>query len=261
MNANGTVALLTDFGNDDWYAASLKGAAMVAFPQVKLVDISHGINPGAITEGAFVLARCFNDFPEGTTFVVVVDPGVGTQRESIIVEAGHYYFVGPNNGVLCPAIAQLDIKKSVQITSPDWMGRKRSATFHGRDIFAPAGSRVAAGAPIDTAGPALENLVRFQFPEPRTIAGDLLGQFLYFDRFGNGLTNFRQPYTGERPLGGLRAEETLFPLASTFGEVEEGAPVSYWGSSGFLEVAIRNGNAKTECNLTNESVVVIVEPR
>lgn len=255
MKANGLVALLTDFGTVDWYVASIKAAAMVANPQVKLVDITHEVSPGAITEGAFVLNRCFNDFPAGTTFVVVIDPGVGTTREPIIVAAGDYFFVGPNNGVLYPTINQLKMRKSVQIVARNWLGRKKSTTFHGRDIFAPAGSLVASGASIEDAGPPATELVPFEFPEPRIYQDNLSGQILYFDRFGNGLTNILPKHVEGSKLVGLRGEEIFFPLATTFGEVEQGTPVSYWGSSGFLEVAIRDGNAKSKVQLSTESLV------
>ena len=246
MKANGIIALLTDFGTSDWYVASMKAAALVANPNATLVDITHAVEQGSISEGAFVLNRCFNDFPAGTTFVVVVDPGVGTAREPIVVQSGDYYFVGPNNGVLYPTLAKSGAPTAFKIENPAWRGRKSSSTFHGRDLFAPAAAEISNGRHIEDAGGKLNALVEFVFPSPATVDGRTQGEIIYFDRFGNGLTNFEPEHLSESNLLGLRAADTLFPLASTFGEVDEGDPVSYWGSSGFLEVAVRNGDAKQE---------------
>ena len=253
MKANGIIALLTDFGTSDWYVASMKAVALLGYKELKLVDITHAIEQGSIAEGAFVLNRCYNDFPPGTTFVVVVDPGVGTQREAIAVQAGDYYFVGPNNGVLYPTLSQQTACTAFKIENPAWRGRKTSSTFHGRDLFAPAAAQIAGGNPIQEAGSPLEALVPFEFPVPTREDGHSRGEIIYFDRFGNGLTNFEAGHIEDTQLLGLRAADTLFPLASTFGEVEEGDPVSYWGSSGFLEVAVRNGNAKEEYQLKTGS--------
>ena len=249
MKANGTIALLTDFGISDWYVSSMKAAALVANTESRLVDITHEIEQGSISEGAFVLNRCYNDFPAGTTFVVVVDPGVGTQREAIVARAGDYYFVGPNNGVLFPTLEKAGSIESYQIENPNWKGRKTSSTFHGRDLFAPAAAHLAAGAPIEEAGGKLEQLAEFSFPTPVLAESHSQGEIIYFDRFGNGLTNFEPHHLASTAPIGLRVADTLFPLANTFGEVREGDPVSYWGSSGFLEVAVRNGDAKAEYKL------------
>ena len=255
MKANGLLVLLTDFGTSDWYVASMKATASSVFMEVRFVDITHEISPGSISEGAFVLNQCYDDFPPGTTFVVVVDPGVGTSRQAIATKAGNYFFVGPNNGVLYPTICKLAKSATFSIESPDWMGPKRSFTFHGRDIFAPAGARLASGAPIQEAGPPVQKVVELNFPEPKNLTDIPNGQILYFDRFGNGLTNFTKENIEFGQLVGVRVEDTLFPLAETFGDVETAAPVSYWGSSGFLEVAFRNGNAKSAASLTQESIV------
>jgi hypothetical protein len=249
------VALLTDFGPKDWYVASIKAAALTANPHVNLVDIAHEITPGSISEGAFVLKRCYNDFPSGTTFLVVVDPGVGTTREAVIIRAGGYFFVGPNNGVLYPTISQYPDYDVVQIENPAWMGSKTSSTFHGRDLFAPAAGRLSSGASFGDAGREVQQLIPFEFPSPTDLNGISHGQIIYFARFGNGLTNLLPDHVELNALSGLRLADTLFPLGTTFGEVDEGDPVSYWGSSGFLEVAVRNGNAKSEYKLEAGSVV------
>lgn len=258
MNANGTIALLTDFGTSDWYVASMKATAQVANPTVKLIDITHAIEQGSIAEGAFVLNRCFNDFPSGTTFVVVVDPGVGTEREPVVIQSGDYFFVGPNNGVLYPTIKHSGTPNAFRIQNADWRGQKSSSTFHGRDLFAPAAAQIASGKPIAEAGEPMDSLVPFEFPLPKAIEGRIQGEIIYFDRFGNGLTNFEPEHLEGSKLMGLRTADTLFPLAGTFGEVDEGDPVSYWGSSGFLEIAVRNGDAKQDHQLKTGSKIELV---
>jgi len=255
MKANGLLVLLTDFRTSDWYVASMKATAITVFKEVRFVDITHEISPGSIKEGAFVLRQCYDDFPPGTTFVVVVDPGVGTDRQAITMEAGNYFFVAPNNGVLYPTISKLVTSAAFCIESPNWMGSKRSSTFHGRDIFAPAGAKLASGAHIQEAGPQVQKVVELNFPEPKNLTENPNGQILYFDRFGNGLTNFTKEHIEFRKLLGVRVEDVLFPIAETFGDVETAAPVSYWGSSGYLEVALRDGHAKSAACLTQESIV------
>lgn len=258
MEANGLLVFLTDFGTRDWYAASMKGAAMAANPEVKILDITHDVSPGSIAEGAFVLDRCFHDFPPGTVFVGVVDPGVGTNRNPIAIETNEYFFVGPDNGILYPALANQEVVNQVRIETPGWMGKKSSRTFHGRDIFAPAGARIAAGHSILDAGPSAGDVVRFEFPQPEMIAGNRRGGILYFDRFGNGFTNLLPKHVESSKLKGLAVKDTLFPLARTFGEVDPLTPVSYWGSSGFLELAIREGNAMKELGLRLDATVRLV---
>ena len=258
MKANGILALLTDFGTTDWYVASMKATAISANPSISLVDITHEVTPGSIPEGAFVLNRCYNDFPNGTTFLVVVDPGVGTAREAMIVKAGDYYFVGPNNGVLFPVVCQFDEIEAVQIEHPDWLGAKSSNTFHGRDVFAPAASRLAGGASFRDAGNPIDKLTSFKFPIPSNQNGKPIGQIIYFDRYGNGLTNLLPSHLDAEELVGLRVSDTLFPVANTFGEVDEGTPVSYWGSSGFIEVAVRNQSAQLGFDLTTGDTVIPV---
>lgn len=255
MKANGIVALLTDFGTRDWYVASMKAAILTTRGEVRLVDITHEVCQGAIREGAFILDRCFDDFPEGTTFVVVVDPGVGTRREPIAVKAGGYYFVGPDNGVLYPAIERLGAWEAVKIENRDWMGKKRSSTFHGRDLFAPAGARLACGALFTEAGENLDQLVPLVFPAPTNNQGLLQGEILYFDNFGNALTNFKREHLDSGNLRGMRVADMMFPLANTFGKVEKGDPVSYWGSSGFLELARRDGDARRHYGLSEAETV------
>lgn len=258
MKANGIIAFLTDFGTSDWYVASMKASALNACRELTFVDITHEIGQGALREGAFVLERCFDDFPEGTTFVVVVDPGVGTKREPVIVKAGSYYLVGPNNGVLYPTIHRLPQWEAVQIENPAWMGKKRSSTFHGRDLFAPAGAKVAGGADFREAGKAIRELAPLIFPLPQNNNGLLQGEILYFDKFGNALTNFRRDQLKAQTLQGIRVADVLFPLANTFGEVEKGDPVSYWGSSGFLELARRDGNSREQDRLSEGQAVDLV---
>ncbi|MBH55513.1 MAG: hypothetical protein CMI18_14380 [Opitutaceae bacterium] len=253
MKANGTLIFLTDFGSCDWYVASMKAAALTANKSVQILDITHEISPGSVSEGSFVLDRCYHDFPAGTTFVVVVDPGVGTYRSPLIIITDDYAFVGPDNGVLYPVVNKLCIQHCIRIESPEWMGKKTSNTFHGRDIFAPAGSHLAAGKSVTEAGPSVESIVQFEFPKPVRQDSRMTGRFLYFDRFGNGLTNLLSEHLDTQALAGLRIGETVFPLAKTFGEVEVGDPVCYWGSSGFLEVAIRDGNAKERFQFTENT--------
>ena len=185
------ITLLTDFGTADGYVAEMKGVLCTLAPDVPLIDVTHDIAPQDITAARLVLARCWRRFPAGTVHVVVVDPGVGTQRAAIAVESEGRFLVGPDNGVLSPALFALDariVRLPVPITA--------AATFHGRDVFAPAAAALVEGAALTDLGEPFTTPVRLRTPPPRRDAdGSLHGEVLTIDRFGNVITNLmtREP--------------------------------------------------------------------
>jgi S-adenosylmethionine hydrolase len=214
------------------------------------VDLTHGIERGDLLGGALVVEEARRWFPPGTVFVVVVDPGVGTDRRPLAARAGGRYFVGPDNGVLWPCLAS-DPRAAVrEIRNPRFRLPEVSDTFHGRDVFAPAAARLAAGRPLASAGPEVRDPRRLPGFEADRRGGSLRGQVLRVDRFGNLVTSVtardlsmtfdETPFaTLDIRVGGRRVDES----ARTYGLARPGVPFALLGSGGRLEIAVRDGSA------------------
>jgi hypothetical protein len=230
------VTLLTDFGLADSYVAEMKAAILSEGTDIRLVDISHLVPPGDIRAAQYLLRRAWRRFPVGTVHVVVVDPGVGSGRRAVAVRQRGHFFVGPDNGVFTPV---LDGAEVVELRIP----HEASATFHGRDVFAPAAARLAEGEPFQVLGPALAAPVRLALPEPQRQEASAVGEVIYVDRFGTLISNIPGAW-----LAGASAIEVagrpVGPLRRTFADVESGSPVAFVGSDGLLEIAVRDGSAR-----------------
>ena len=242
------IALLSDFGYSDWYVASMKGVIHSIAEEANIVDINHQIPPGEVSAGAFVLSQCHRDFPEGSIVVAVVDPGVGTSRDRIIVSAAGLYFVGPDNGLFGflaaePQSSSIDIRS---IKNADLMSKSISSTFHGRDIFAPAAAHLANGTPLNQFGPRKNSLSTLERPKLSFQGHRIVGQVIYIDNFGNAISNIEIP-AGEKEEYLLPIEVKLGPLripyVRTFQDVQTGQALAYLGSGGFLEIATNGGSA------------------
>lgn len=244
------IALITDFGRQDWYVSSMKGVILSIDGNASVVDVSHEIAPGDIRSAGFVLSQCYREHPGGTVFVTVVDPGVGTERKSIAVKASEHYVVGPNNG-LFSFLAWNEGERNLQIYEienlPD-AGRIISSTFHGRDIFAPAAAYISSGMPLEKIGPALdlESFEVLERPEANYLYDRADGEVVYIDHFGNAMTSLEGELLENIGTGqNFRVESVGFdiPVVRTFGEVAHGKPLAYIGSGGRLEIAVNCGNA------------------
>ncbi|MCC6964524.1 MAG: SAM-dependent chlorinase/fluorinase [candidate division Zixibacteria bacterium] len=185
----GTIALLTDYGLNDGFVGMLKGAIKTVAPATDIIDITHHINSFDIRSAAFLLEKSYRYFPPATVFLVVVDPGVGTERRLLAAAAGGYTFVAPDNGVLSSVLAQFD-KKTVhsvgnEVLSPQSVG----ATFHGRDIMAPIAAQLAQGTPLSGVGPMISSYAIL--PQPSLLRNDrgVIGEIVYVDKFGNLISN------------------------------------------------------------------------
>ena len=241
------ITLLTDFGTADGYVGEMKGVLLAGAPEAMLVDITHEIPAQDIDAARLTLARVWRRFPPGTVHLVVVDPGVGTDRAALAVASDERFLVGPDNGVLSPALLMAGALV-VALETP----ANASATFHGRDVFAPAAARLASGTAIETLGaPATQPRIR-RTPEPRRSGdGALLGEVISIDRFGNAITNLVALRAGTVEAAGLS-----LPLRRTYGEAPVGAPVAIVGSSGLIELAVRDGNAARVLRLTRGTAVL-----
>jgi len=204
------VALLTDFGHRDPFVGTMKGVMLGINPALQLVDISHEIAPQRVREAAILLSVSFPYFPLRTIFVVVVDPGVGGARRALVVETADYFFIAPDNGVLGPALAQVEVRRVVHATEAKFFRRPISRTFHGRDIFAPVAAWLSQGVHVRDMGPGIDDYQRLELPQPSARGNGVLeGQVLYEDRFGNLLTNISEAdllqLWGPPPWRGVRA--------------------------------------------------------
>ena len=242
------ITLTTDFGQADGYAGAMKGIILGICPEAIVVDISHEIRPQAVRQAAYVLSTVTPHFPPGTIHLVVVDPGVGSARRPIAVRTGRAIYVAPDNGVLSLALSIDPPEVAVQLHAAQPM----SATFHGRDLFAPAAARLACGVdltkmgkPISLAGlVTLPNLSAQRQPD-----GSWLGQIVHVDRFGNLISDVEYPMTKDQSTDpGSRVavwvgKEKIAGLLVTYSDVTPGDLVAYVGSSGHVEIAVRDGSA------------------
>ena len=228
------ITLLTDFGTADGYVAEMKGVLLTLATGATVVDVSHEIGPQDVECGRLALARYWRRFPPGSVHVAVVDPGVGSARAALAVESDGRYLVGPDNGLLSPALLFRGARAVALPTSPT-----ASPTFHGRDVFAPAAAALATGAPLATLGVPHDSAIVRRTPEPRRLAdGGIEGEVITIDRFGNAVTNCLGLRGGSIEVGGAS-----LPLRRTYADTPSGAATALVGSSGLIEIAVRDGNA------------------
>ncbi len=240
------LTLTTDFGLSDHYVGTMKGVILGICPQARIVDISHQVSPFEIAEGAYLVAQAYRYFPRKTVHVVVVDPGVGTSRRPILMEAAGQYFIAPDNGVLSMIYSRE--KHKIRLISNDkYFLHPVSRTFHGRDIFSPVGAHVASGVPPSRMGKLIDDYLRPPFQKPRR-AGKRTwsGCILKIDRFGNVITNFHTddfPDLERRNFAMVIGPHETSVLARTYSETGPGELFVIVGSSGYLEVSVSQGSA------------------
>jgi S-adenosylmethionine hydrolase len=240
------LTLTTDFGLQDHYVGAMKGVILGICPQAQIVDVSHLVNPFEISEAAYVIAQAYPCFPRKTVHVVVVDPGVGTARRPILVEAAGQYFVGPDNGVLSMVYSRE--KHKVRLIANDRYFRKPvSSTFHGRDIFSPVAAHLAAGVPPSRMGKLIEDHLRPAFEKPhRAGKRTWIGRILKIDHFGNIITNIHSsefPDLEQRNFSLTIGPQSVGVLARNYAECGPGELFAIVGSSGYLEVSVGQGSA------------------
>ncbi len=251
--ARPVISLTTDLGLADSYVGIIKGVVLDICPEAALIDISHQVRPQAVRQASFLLATAVPYFPPGAVHLVVVDPGVGSPRKPIAVQTGRALYVAPDNGVLSMALRSDPPRLAVHIhaTPSRVLLPQISATFHGRDVFAPAAAHLAGGLDMHALGNPLplSDLVTLPSLEPQHQSdGTWLGEVLHVDRFGNLITNVQM----QDPVSHLTVWASgveIAGLSRTFSDVEPGQLLAYVGSSGYLEIAVREGNAADRLGL------------
>lgn len=237
------ITLTTDFGTDDPYVAAMKGVILSINPEVTIVDICHTIKPQNIAQGAYILSTTYHYFPKGTIHIVIVDPGVGTERQAVLLITPQAFFLGPDNGVLGYIVEEAFPElEAIALTNPRFWLSPLSNTFHGRDIFAPVAAHLSLGVPSHEFGDPIPSPVTFPIPRPQLGEdGVLIGQVIHIDRFGNLITDIKRE---DLPRGRLFIEvcgHIIDDLSSSYDEGEE--LLAIIGSSERLEVSVKNGSA------------------
>ncbi len=236
------VTLTTDFGAGSGYPAQVKAVLLSALPDLRLVDVSHDVPHFDVLAGALLLEACVPWFPADAVHLAVVDPGVGTPRRAVcVVDAEGRRLVGPDNGLFTPFLGAG--ARAFEIAPGQAVPAPRTATFHGRDLFAPAAACVARGGAPAALGPAVADPVRLHWPVPRAGRGELEGEALTADPFGNLLTSIRAADLGGAEVAKATAGGHLARWVRTFGDAAPGELVAMIGSGGRVEIAVREGSA------------------
>ncbi|HEY3362170.1 MAG TPA: S-adenosyl-l-methionine hydroxide adenosyltransferase family protein [Methanosarcina sp.] len=256
------ISLTTDFG--DLYPASMKAVILGINPTVQIVDITHSIQQAGIREGAFALYSLVQYFPKGSVHIGVVDPGVGTSRRALTIKAGsegkEQFFVGPDNGLLIPAARRLGEMEVYEITNSEILLKSGiSATFHGRDIFAPTGAHLSKGTSIETVGSKISDFVNLDFGNFGIDGPFIVGGVIFADSFGNVITNIPEDIVLKFSTFGSQVEVNgrRVSFVQTYGFVRKGGPLALIGSHGFLEIAVNKGNAALQFGLKNGDQIII----
>lgn len=257
------ITLLTDFGAADHYVAAVKGVILQAAPKASIVDITHQVSPQSLLQAAFILRQTFEYFPAGTVHVAVVDPGVGTARPIIAARYAGQFLLAPDNGLVSLVHADFVLEELRAVQNDRLFRRSVSATFHGRDIFAPVAGHIAQAGRLDQVGPPTDKLALLSLPVPLVSQdGRITGQIVYIDTFGNATTNIRRQdlERASRRRSVLRAKaggHDVGPLRRTYGDVPAGVPLAILGSANMLEIAVSHGSAAERLGLTIGQEVVV----
>lgn len=251
------ITLTTDFGHEDWFVGTTKGVILSIAPETTIIDIGHGFPGGNIRAAGFALAAAYKFFPVNTIHMAVVDPGVGSGRAAIAVQTSKYIFVGPDNGVLSMALEQEKVQAIYKLENEKYFLLPVSATFHGRDVFAPVAAHLSKDRNcLSQLGPKQEGYQKCVFPQPSQDGALLRGSVAYIDRFGNAITDISNASVGNT-YQIIWCSKAAFPLKPYYQAMPPGHGVAVRGSSGFIEIAVNRGNASERYNLKVGDAVTV----
>ena len=246
---NPIIALLTDFGEKDYFVSSLKGVIASINPSAKIIDVTHQVPSFDVLAGSFVLFASYRFFPKETIFVAVVDPTVGSPRKILLVETNKYFFIAPDNGILSLVLEEEDVVQLREISNPKFFLQQTGVTFDGRDKMAPVSAWLSQGLSPEEFGPQARITKKKVLSSPHQTADEIDGTVLYNDKFGNLITNV--PSSQLDPLVKkygqeavrLIAGENIIMYGDFYSAVPIGEPVFLFGSLGLIEIAVREGSA------------------
>lgn len=256
------ITLTTDYGTSDHFAAVMKGVILSVNPEVNIVDITHDVIAHDILDGALAIGQAYKYFPPKTVHVVVVDPGVGTERRPILVAGDQHYFVAPDNGVLSSVFDQSESLHVWNIISEHYFRQPVSKTFHGRDIFAPVAAWLTKAWQTSSFGEPITDFVRFTMPKLKVTGDSAKGIVLRTDHFGNLITNvtpeeFPAMMTANGNLSITVGKSKITKMVDTFADGVAGEPVALIGSSGCLEISVNRGNAAKTIGAARGAEVIV----
>jgi S-adenosylmethionine hydrolase len=241
------ITLSTDFGSDDPYVGIIKGVILGINPQVRLVDLTHDLSHHHLQEAAFILYTAYPYFPRGTIHLAVVDPGVGGARRLIAIQEENSIWIGPDNGLFTLVLKNQPEALIVHLTNTAFFLKTVSATFHGRDILAPAVAHLSLGVSIKEMGETISDPFLLNIPAPEIKENRLIGQVLWMDHFGNLITNISQkmvlPFLSGLSLNIIVGSQTIHEINRTYSQGRPGQLMALIGSSGYLEIACNLGKA------------------
>jgi S-adenosylmethionine hydrolase len=260
--ANPIITLTTDYGTNDPLVGVLKGVILKINPDVTIVDITHAVTPFDLLDGALAIASAYAHFPPRTIHVVVVDPGVGTERRPLLMSGQNQYFIAPDNGVLSGVYEKEANFLVRHLTSEHYFLHPVSKTFHGRDVFAPVAAWLSKNWQPGSMGEEITDYKRLALPRPKEADGVVKGVVLKVDSFGNLLTNFRAddlaPDAIEKGEVKLQVgNHAVTRLVPTFANGAAGEPIAYLGSSGYLEIGVNRGNLSKTLGIGRGTPVVL----
>jgi S-adenosylmethionine hydrolase len=261
------ITLLTDFGTEDAYVGVMKGAILSINPSAVVVDVCHYIDPQDLIEAAYLIKSSYRYFPKGTVHITVVDPGVGGNRSIVAVKLLGHIFLAPDNGVLTLLMDEGEIDAIVRLENTHYFLNSISQTFHGRDIFAPVGSHISKGVPIEKLGPHLgtQDLIHLSIPKPYISNKDeLIGTIISIDRFGNCISNINEHCLNKFVKNGFEkrleikiGNTVIKSLSRSYTDVGPGCPLAIIGSFGYLEIAMNCGNASHQINVEKGDTIIL----
>lgn len=260
--ANPIITLTTDYGTNDHLVGVLKGVILKINPEVTIVDITHAVTPFDLLDGALAITSAYSYFPPRTIHVVVVDPGVGTDRRPLLVSGQNQYFIAPDNGVLSGVFDREANFLVRHLTSEHYFLHPVSKTFHGRDVFAPVAGWLSKNWQPGSMGEEITDFKRLALPRPKEVDGAMKGVVLKVDSFGNLLTNFKAEDLPAEVLekGEVKLQvgnHAVTRLVPTFAHGGAGEPVAYVGSSGYVEIAVNRGSASKTMGIGRGTPVVL----
>ena len=261
MDVCGLITLTTDFGGKEPYAGILKGMIFASNQQARIIDITHEIPPHDIINAAFTLVRAYEYFPPGTVHVAVIDPEVGGNRINIAVQTDRYFFVGPDNGIFTIALAKERKMEIREIRNAPFIFHTISSTFHGRDVYAPCAGALSAGKDFSDVGPVVKRLKSITYPKITQNGNMLNGEIVSIDSFGNLITNITRTalksFAGKRKIEIYFGAERFNEIKDHYSEVPKGTPLALFGSSGFLEISMNEGNAASYFMVSTGNTIAI----
>lgn len=261
----GLITLLTDFGDRDYFVASMKAVILTINPHATIVDLSHHVPPHSVEDAAYLLNSCYRYFPEGTVHVAVVDPGVGSTRRPLIVKSERYFFLAPDNGLLTPILAEDREIEVREIENADYRLASPGHTFDGRDLFAPAAAWLARQQPFASFGRLIDDCKTFTISKPQWESKALVGEVVYVDRFGNLISNLTLHHVNEirgvtkRPNPLIRiAGHTIDGLVGSYQEGDAQVPRALINSNGQLEIFLKEASASAVLQLGKKELVKLM---